>query len=304
MHSFAVTENYFILIEQPMTVHAPTLAKGVLRDAAVIDAMRWHGDCDTVFHVINRSSGEATKVVYTSESFFFLHTINAYEEVGSTTGPSTGKYIVIDIALYKNPHMLRCMSLKALQTAQSDPSYSKRFKGRPHRFVLPLNPNMRSRSNLIHLPYTRAKAHIDKNGGVRLTSDPLCYVGCETPIINPVFQGKKYRYFYAITSDIDDPISAGQVYKVDTWTGMVQSYFEDQLYMSEPAFVARPGGTEEDDGVLVAAAIRGAPEVNYTALIVLEAKSMKQIARSEFRLGGPVPKPLHGYFTGNNKFAR
>ena len=82
------------------------------------------------------------------------------------------------------------------------------------RFVLPLNPNMRSRSNLIHLPYTRAKAHIDKNGGVRLTSDPLCYVGCETPIINPVFQGKKYRYFYAITSDIDDPISAGQVYKV------------------------------------------------------------------------------------------
>ena len=48
----------------------------------------------------------------------------------------------------------------------------------------------------------------------------------------------------------------------------------------------------------------GAPEVNYTALIVLEAKSMKQIARSEFRLGGPVPKPLHGYFTGNNKFAR
>ena len=38
---------------------------------------------------------------------------------------------------------------------------------------------------------------------------------------------------------------------------MVQNYFEDQLYMSEPAFVARPGGTEEDDGVLVAAAIRG-----------------------------------------------
>ena len=28
MHSFAITENYFILIEQPMTVHAPTLAKG------------------------------------------------------------------------------------------------------------------------------------------------------------------------------------------------------------------------------------------------------------------------------------
>ena len=28
MHSFAVTENYYILIEQPLTVHAPTLASG------------------------------------------------------------------------------------------------------------------------------------------------------------------------------------------------------------------------------------------------------------------------------------
>ena len=28
MHSFAITENYYILVEQPMTVHAPSLAKG------------------------------------------------------------------------------------------------------------------------------------------------------------------------------------------------------------------------------------------------------------------------------------
>lgn len=28
MHSFSVTENYFILIEQPLTVNAPTLARG------------------------------------------------------------------------------------------------------------------------------------------------------------------------------------------------------------------------------------------------------------------------------------
>ena len=77
-------------------VYLPYFYAGVLRDAAVIDAMRWHGDCDTVFHVINRSSGEATKVVYTSEAFFFLHTINAYEEsVGNQP------YIVIDIALYR-----------------------------------------------------------------------------------------------------------------------------------------------------------------------------------------------------------
>ncbi len=79
---------------------------------------------------------------------------------------------------------------------------------------------------------------------------------------------------------------------------------EDQLYMAEPVFVPRPEATEEDDGVIVASAIRGKPDVNYTALVVLDGRSMKEIARSEFRLSGPVPKPLHGYFTGNNKFAR
>ena len=158
-----------------MSIFCNSFFLGVLRDAAVIDAMRWHGDCDTVFHVINRSTGEATKVVYTSESFFFLHTINAYEE---------GGYIVIDIALYKNPHMLHCMSLTALQTAQSDASYAKRFRGKPHRFVLPLSPNMRSNSNLVNLPYTTAKAHVDQHGHIRLTPQQLCHVGCETPTIN------------------------------------------------------------------------------------------------------------------------
>ena len=100
-----------------------------------------------------------------------------------------------------------------------------RFRGRPHRFVLPLNPNMRSKSNLVHLPYTKAKAHVDKKGHIRLTAQQLCHVGCETPTINyNKFSGKKYRYFYAITSDVDDKDSAGQIYKVDTWTGEVLSH--------------------------------------------------------------------------------
>ncbi len=75
------------------------------------------------------------------------------------------------------------------------------------------------------------------------------------------FSGKKYRYFYAITSDVDDVLSAGQIYKVDTWTGEVINHAEDQLYCAEPSFIPRPGSTSEDDGVLVSSAIRGAPDV-------------------------------------------
>ena len=168
--------------------------------------------------------------------------------------------------------------------------------------MLPLNPNTRSKSNLVHLSYTKASAKVDNKGHIRLTPQQLCHVGCETPTINYALKsGKKYRYFYAITADVDDVISAGQAYKVDTWTGEVISYAENQLYIAEPSFVPRPGASEEDDGVIVASAIKGVPDVNYTALMVFDAKTMVEISRAEFRLNGPVPKPLHGYFTGNNK---
>lgn len=77
---------------------------------------------------------------------------------------------------------------------------------------------------------------------------------------------------------------------------------EDQLYYAEPTFVPNPGSSSEDDGVLVASAIKGAPNVNYTALLIFDAKNMREISRAEFLLNSPVPKPLHGYFTGNNLF--
>lgn len=45
---------------------------------------------------------------------------------------------------------------------------------------------------------------------------------------------------------------------------------------------------------------RGEPDVNYAGLVVLDARTMTELGRAEFRLDGPAPKPLHGYFTGNN----
>ena len=54
-------------------------------------------------------------------------------------------------------------------------------------------------------------------------------------------RSKHYRYFYAITSDVDDSDSAGKVYKVDTLTGEVKTFYEENTYCAEPYFVARYG---------------------------------------------------------------
>lgn len=59
---------------------------------ALIEAMRWNGKHSTLFHVIERSSGERLKLDLRSDAFFFMHTINAFEDEG---------HIVVDIACYE-----------------------------------------------------------------------------------------------------------------------------------------------------------------------------------------------------------
>ncbi len=68
----------------------------------------------------------------------------------------------------------------------------------------------------------------------------ICKVGCETPTINyQRCNGKKYRYFYAITADVDDPESAGKIYKVDVVSGEVKQWWQEGVYCAEPMFVQR-----------------------------------------------------------------
>ena len=119
----------------------------------------------------------ATKLTFESKSFFFLHTINAFEDKS---------HLVIDISCYDNPDMVYCMNIADLQTAQSNPDYGDLFKGRPHRFVLPLKPKTTNpEQNLVELTYTNAKAFIAKSSKkkIRVVSQRICDVGCETPTI-------------------------------------------------------------------------------------------------------------------------
>ena len=84
--------------------------------------------------------------------------------------------------------------------------------------------------------------------------------------------------------------------KVDTWTGAVMSWGEENVYCSEPVFLPRPGSVDEDDGVIVSSIIWGKPHVSRTGVIFLDARDLTMIGRVHFELTGPVPKPLHGCF--------
>lgn len=51
----------------------------------------------------------------------------------------------------------------------------------------------------------------------------------------------------------------------------------------------------EDDGVILSSLLYKA-DVNHVGLLVLNAKTFKELGRAEFHTPGPVPKCLHGWF--------
>lgn len=90
---------------------------------------------------------------------------------------------------------------------QQNPDYAKMFRGRPLRFVLPMNADRRStfiNHNLIDLPNSKAEAYMLTSGSIFVKPERICDLGCETPrIYYEKHLGKAYQYFYAISSDVD-----------------------------------------------------------------------------------------------------
>ncbi|XP_023308036.2 carotenoid isomerooxygenase isoform X2 [Lucilia cuprina] len=141
MHTFGITENYFVIVEQPLSISLPEFIKAHVCNQNLSACLKWFEDKPTIFHLVDRKTGQETHT-FESEAFFFLHIINQYEE---------DNYVVIDICCYKDPEMINCMYLESIMNMQSNPDYASLFRGRPLRFVLPLGntgPNTKNPQKL------------------------------------------------------------------------------------------------------------------------------------------------------------
>lgn len=128
MHTFGITDNYFIIVEQPLAISLVSVVKGKVMNEPLASAFKWFPDECTLFHVVSRQNGEI-KFTYKAATFFFLHIISSYE---------TEDYIVIDVCCYRDPSVLDCMYVDAMQSMHQIENYASMFQSRPLRFVLPL----------------------------------------------------------------------------------------------------------------------------------------------------------------------
>ncbi|XP_014262658.2 carotenoid isomerooxygenase-like [Cimex lectularius] len=284
MHSFGMTDNYFIIVEQPMSIALPEMFfVNKIKNRPSSAALKFYKDHPTLIHLISRKTGKPV-FKFNAEPFFYLHIINQYE---------IEDYVILDICVYKDPSMIDCMFIEALKEAKHNPNYAKMFRSRPVRFVLPLRqPKMQK--NLVTLKETNARAYWSK-GKIYAVPEILCKIGCETPRINyPLYMGKKYRYFYAISSDVDLE-NPGTLIKVDTYTKKYRTWSEQGVFPSEPIFIPNLQSKDENDGLILSSLLWTSDE-KKVALLILDAKTFEEIGRAVFRTPEPIPKCLHGWF--------
>lgn len=148
MHTFGITDNYFIIVEQPLSISVPEMIKSQISSRPMCSNFKWFADQNTFIYLLCRHTGDL-KYTFETEALFYLHLINTYE---------WDDHVVVDICCYKNPSMLDCMYVEAMRNIQSNPDYATMFRGKPLRFVLPLQPKMTcaqvKRSNILVRSFT------------------------------------------------------------------------------------------------------------------------------------------------------
>lgn len=212
MHSFGMSENYFIISEFPLVIQSIKLA---LRLRPFIENFQWKPRQGTRFLIIDRRTGKTAFRVKT-EAFFGFHHVNAFERDGQ---------LVVDMVNYPDASIISDYYIHRLGKADHPLP-----PGRLERFEFDLDAKeLQKRSvlsetiiELPHIHYSSTHGHAD------------------------------YRFVYGIgIQDGKRNEFYNQLVKIDLNDGSTKTWAQEGAYPGEPVFVPHPERTAEDHGVLL-----------------------------------------------------
>ncbi|XP_036380746.1 beta,beta-carotene 9',10'-oxygenase-like [Megalops cyprinoides] len=294
-HSFAMSENYVVFIEQPIKMDLLKIVTSKLRGTGISEGIYWDPKVDTIFHLIDKHTGKPSSVKYHTKAVSNFHQINAFEEEG---------FLMVDLCCSDDGNNINNYLIQNLRKCGEalDKVYNSMGRAFPRRFVLPLSvdddtpsgENLNTRSSS---PATAVKTAKDK---VYCTHEDLhCddlkdYGGLEFPQINYVrCNTRPYRYFYGCGFK---HLVGDSLLKMDLQGKQLKVWHHPGLYPSEPVFVPSPDAKEEDDGVILSVVITPTQE-NSTFLLVLDAKTFEELGRADVPVN--IPYGFHGVFNGS-----
>ncbi|KAK6484789.1 retinoid isomerohydrolase-like [Huso huso] len=291
VHSFGMSENYFVLVETPVKINLlKFLSAWSIRGANYMDCFESNETMGTWFHIATKKTGEHQNIKFRTSAINVFHHINTYEEDG---------FLVVDLCTWKGfEFVYNYLYLANLKENWDEVKKNAMMAPQPEvrRYVLPLDVDrVEQGKNLICLPYTTATATMWADGTVWLEPEVL-FSGprqaFEFPQINyKKFSMKKYTYAYALGLNhfIPDRICKLNVKTKETWV-----WQEPDSYPSEPIFVATPNAVDEDDGVILTVVVTPGAGQRPAYLLILNAKDLTEVARAEVET--IIPVTFHGMY--------
>ena len=246
MHQFAHTPRYLVLVQFPLHWHIPT----IMTSTTILPAMLWQPQNGTKVMVVDKQSGAVVKTMWYKDAVFAYHHINAFEDDAGD--------ITMDISLVPcggSTGPAQCQHMNAFNMASI----------KNNSFDIPANVITR-----FSVPVATDSTTITAKLVTNTSFDLIAF--------NGKYAGRKYRFAYG-TGDHGEGVWWNNLVKVDMDTGATIEWYKRDHFPSEPNFIARPGATEEDDGVLLSTVLGGDRNASY--LLILDAKTMQPLAEAD-----------------------
>ncbi|KAK2591819.1 hypothetical protein QQS21_010487 [Conoideocrella luteorostrata] len=286
IHSMFLTENYVILCIP--TSHFAWKGIKILWDRQLLSAIKPFNKADSMkWIVVDRRHGKGVVARFSTPAAFFFHSVNAFEEhVYEDDVKRTD--ICLDYIKYESTDVLFGFFYDVILD-QNGATKKYWIDDEKYKTINPSFTRQRFRLPLNRKADKAAAAAAAAATGEEVISIPGPHAG-EMPVINAAYAGKPYQFVYSAgvrgLATFVDSLVKTNIHTRDAliWCGP-QGHSP-----GEPVFVARPGATDEDDGIILSLVLDGSAETSY--LLCLDAKTMIELGRAEADF--PISIGLHG----------
>ncbi|XP_061595872.1 carotenoid-cleaving dioxygenase, mitochondrial-like [Cololabis saira] len=295
-HSFAMSENHVVFIEQPIKMDLLKIVTCKMRGKALSDGIYWDPKLETVFHLVNKHTGKVSPIKYHTKAISTFHQINAFEEDG---------FLMLDMCCSDDGQAISNYLIQNLRSSGEalDEVYNTTGRAYPRRFVLPLNITGETPTdqNLNTRPSSEASCvkvsadkvfcqHEDLHG-----DDLYEYGGLEFPQINySRCNARPYRYFFGCGFR---HMVGDSLLKMDLHDKTFKVWEQKGFYPSEPVFVPSPDAVDEDEGVVLSVVLTPTQE-KATFLLVLDARTFEEVGRADVPVN--MAYGFHGAFAASS----
>ncbi|XP_040577672.1 beta,beta-carotene 15,15'-dioxygenase-like [Lepeophtheirus salmonis] len=264
-HAYGITDNYFVLCEQPIGFNASqfTNSQIVSGDYNMEFLQR---ECN-YFYIMDKRSGKCREVRYVTDNPYFIYNfVNCYE--------------------YENQIVIDAMGLNGSDLYSSinpdSPISSRFFRERYNsskimRFRLPLGSNSSSQMDWNNSTSWKQ----DSNKMILQPQYPFSESECMYPCINPNYNCRKNQYTYGQ--------SGNSMIKFDAKNGRNLTWRGDNELRRpfRSVFVPNPSGMYEDDGVVVSWCSHSRDDFSKQYMVFINAHNMEEISR--LNCDSPLP---------------